>query len=102
MDNLLLARLALIPLASVEIAYVYFYVRYLYSALPKYSVGWCAYWILLILIVGGTTFGQIYIYKSFTGRNRVADDTFLALMIVFGHMVSIGIGFYILWKRRSG
>jgi hypothetical protein len=102
MANLLLARLALIPVASIEIGYTYFYVNRLYFVLPKYSIGWLAAWALFMLIVGGSTFAQIFIYRSITGIVRLDRDTVLVLTIAGTHITSIGIGFYGLWKARSG
>ncbi|HEY6332384.1 MAG TPA: hypothetical protein VI756_23870 [Blastocatellia bacterium] len=101
MENVSLARLALIPLALVEVGYTYFYMTHLY-VLPRHSIGWFLGWALWMVIVIGSTFAQIFIYKSITGKNRVDDDPVLALVIVFAHLASVGIGFYMLWTRRSG
>lgn len=100
-DNLIEARVALVPLAILEIGYAYFYATRLYSSLPKYSIGWLCAWALMLALFLAGIFGQMFIFKSITGKTRVDDEAILILTIVATGIVSIALILLGVWRSRS-
>jgi hypothetical protein len=96
-SNLPLARLALVPPALMEIAYVYFYVTRLY-ALPK--IGRLAACGVGLVIVTASTLGPVLIWQSIVGVRRGGNDDPI-FSIIFTHASSAALMFYLLLKRRQ-
>lgn len=100
MDNPLIAVLALCSIALIEFGIVYGNMSYL-DVLPKYSVRRLLGWVAMIMAIVGGTPAQIFVYRSITGKSRVADDLVLISMICLTNILSVVAIFYTRWHRRS-
>jgi hypothetical protein len=89
MENLLVARLAAADGACRDRLYVYLRELSVFFSLPKYSLPWLAAWALPIVILFGSTFFQIFIYRRITGIVNLSHDTSLAFAIVAMHLIAI-------------
>jgi hypothetical protein len=97
--HFLLARLAILPLALVQLSIVAWYLLY-WDLFPKYSARRLLPWLIFVLSGIGIPLLQIYIYRSITSVGRI-DDLFVAITIVAQSVLAVGVGFYLLRRRQT-
>jgi hypothetical protein len=98
MSGEIIARIVILPVAALQIGISYCYYAY-FNPMPTWSIVRLSAWAITFSFLIGAVFLQIFLYKYFTGRNRV-DDLYLAGVIAVECSVSIAVGFYLLIKTR--
>jgi hypothetical protein len=99
MPELLTARLAIAPLALVELGVVAWYFLYL-DLFQKYSAQRLVPWLIFIMSVIGIPLLQIGIYRKLASAKEV-DDVVVLLEIFLESLCSVGLIFVVLLIRRS-
>jgi hypothetical protein len=99
MPELLTARLAIAPLALVELGVVAWYFLY-WDLFPKYSAQRLVPWLIFIMSVIGIPLLQIGIYRKLASAKEV-DDVVVLLEIFLESLCSVGLIFVVLLIRRS-
>ena len=99
MPELLTARLAIAPLALVELGVVAWHFLY-WDLFPKYSAQRLVPWLIFIMSVIGIPLLQIGIYRKLASAKEV-DDVVVLLEIFLESLCSVGLIFVVLLIRRS-
>ena len=99
MHPLLLAHLALVPLALVECGIVYAFATYLPPAPPMYSVKRIAFLVLYLTAVMTIPALQLVTYKVLNMRNSPLD-VFPVVVIGCETLLTVGIFWSVVYKKR--
>jgi hypothetical protein len=97
--HVLSARLAILPLALVELGVVAWYLLY-WDLFPKYSVRRLLPWLIFVLSGIGIPLFQISIYRLITSAVGRIDDLYLAMTIAGQSALAVVLGFYLLRRRQ--
>lgn len=102
MSNVLLARLAQLPLIFIQLAYAYFFVKCICFSLPRSSFGWLVGWAGMVALFLVGMLGQDFVYRTIRGCVCARDDqTVSFLMGISGAWVSIVMIWYAARRRRQ-
>jgi hypothetical protein len=99
MPNLLVSKIAVLPLSIVEWVIVGWYVLY-WDLFPKYSLRRLIPWFLLLASVVAIPVAQALLYRRLTSTNKV-EGWFVPITIFIESAISVGLVLYFLKKRRS-
>jgi hypothetical protein len=100
MRPMLIARLALVPLALLEFGIAYFFVTRLPPSPPTYSLKRIAFLVLYLTAVMTIPAIQLVTYKVLNIKNKPLD-TFPLLIIGCETLLTLGIFLSVAYKKRN-
>lgn len=102
MNNVVLARLAQLPLVLVQIGYAYFFVKRVCFSVPRRSRRWLVGWTGMMGLALMAMFGQDFIYRSIAGCGCAHDDPILSFLAgIAGAWISIVMIYQAKRRRQS-
>ena len=98
--RVLSARLAILPLALVELGVTAWYILY-WDLFPKYSLRRLLPWLIFVLSGIGIPLLQISIYRLIAPAVGRIDDVYLAMTLAGESALAVVLMFYLLHRRRT-